>query len=130
MNRPRPSPTIDAIIALLEHHPDGLTKDEICRELGKAEGAIESSIRHERYTYGPVRLHIARWQRSTGKGGRPSAVYVAGPGVDAERPSFSSRKDKRARQAKYRARHKAVINARLRVRRGTTTANMFSQLIR
>lgn len=126
----RPAPTRDAILALLAHYTEGLTKDEISIELGIHEGAIESCIRYERQKTGSTVLRIDHYKPMRGKGGRPQAVYVIGPGEDASRPDLGTIKHERARKTRYRESHRALINARLRATRGgTDNSNPFSQLI-
>jgi hypothetical protein len=123
--------TRDAVLALLAHHPDGLTKDEIAAELGKHKRAVDSSIYYDRQKFGSTNIRIKTYAPMRGKGGRARAVYVLGPSPDAERPDLSGVKHRRERSARYREKHRARINARLRVLRGsTTTVNPFAQLIR
>lgn len=127
----RSAPTRDAILALLAHYADGLTKDEIAAELGKHQAAIEASIWHDRHKHGSDNIRIRTYQPVRGKGGRAQAVYVLGPGPDAERPDLSGIEHHRARNARYRERHRARINARLRVLRGSARpANPFEQLLK
>ena len=127
----RAAPTRDAIVALLAHYADGLTKDEIAAELGKHPAAIEASIWNDRDKHGAANIRIARYQPVRGRGGRAQAVYVLGPGPDAERPDLSGAEHNRARNARYRERHRARINARLRVLRGSPRpTNPFQQLMK
>lgn len=126
----RAAPTRDAIVALLAHYADGLTKFEIAAELGKHPAAIEASIWHDRHKHGSDNIRIKTYQPVRGKGGRAQAVYIQGPGPDAERPDLSGIEQHRARNARYRERHRARINARLRVLRGNPQpTNPFAQLI-
>jgi hypothetical protein len=127
----RAAPTRDAILELLRHYQDGLTKDEIAAELGKHPAAIEASIWHDRHKHGTENIRIAKYQPVRGRGGRAQAVYVLGPGPDAERPDLSGIEQHRARNARYRERHRARINARLRVLRGSPRpTNPFQQLMK
>lgn len=127
----RAAPTRDAIVQLLQHYADGLTKDEIAAELGMHPRAIESCLHYERQKNGSTNFRIAMFKPVRGKGGRPQAVYVIGPGEDARRPDLNTVNNKRERQARYRNSHRARINARLRVMRGRVKdSNPFAQLIR
>lgn len=126
----RAAPTRDAILALLAHYADGLTKDEIATELGKHPAAIEASIWHDRHKHGSANIRIKKYRPMRGKGGRAQAVYVLGPGPDAERPDLSDIKYHRQRNERYRNKNRALLNIRLRIRRGSTlAANPFAQLI-
>lgn len=122
--------TRDAILELLAHYPEGMTKGEIAVELGKHERAIESAIWHDRSKFGTANIRIKKYRPMRGKGGRASPVYVLGPGPDAERPDLSGIEHHRARNERYRKKNRALLNIRLRIRRGSTlAANPFAQLI-
>lgn len=127
----RTAPTRDAIVDLLAHHPEGLTKDEIAAELGKEPGAVATSLRYDREKHGTKNFRIRTYARMQGRGGRAQAVYVTGPGKDATRPDLSKPKYRLEQQARYREKYRAVINARLRVSRGHTVENnIFRQLMK
>lgn len=127
----RKAPTRDAIVQLLQHYADGLTKDEIASELDMHPRAVESCLNHERSKSGSATFRIDNYKPVRGRGGRPQAVYVIGPGPDAERPNLGTVVQERARKTRYRESHRALINARLRAMRGKVeVTNPWEQLLR
>lgn len=55
--------TRDAIVDLLQLHPDGLTKREIAEELERTLANITSTIRHDRDKNGSERFRIIGYRR-------------------------------------------------------------------
>jgi hypothetical protein len=127
----KPTPTLDAICALLDQFPEGLTFDEIGEELGMMTGAVQTSIRHH-IRKGGKRVRIMRYDppHTTGNW---SAVIGTSPGPNVRRPKAKTRKEL---GEKHRAKHRMRIRAYLRVWRakkkqtGTNTMNIFAGLMR
>jgi hypothetical protein len=121
--------TINAIIDVLST-VSPMTKDELSEYLGKKRNTVQASIYWERQQRGAEKLHIVEYRPMRGKGGKPQAVYAAGPGKDAEKPRLVDRQ--KAANKRYREANKEIIAARQRLRRSGKTAadNPFSQILR
>lgn len=117
--------TIAAILDLLAHHPDGMTKIEMARELGKEREALLSSINHDRSKR--KRICIIGWEPTRGTGGKDQPIYALGS-VDAQRPKKSTRKRRLESAARYRNRHRARLNTSAKVRR-STKSTAFGQMV-
>lgn len=109
-------------MALLEDHPDGMTYAEIADELDMKQKSVEGCLRHDRKQRGTANFRVIKYRPVRGKGGRFQPIIGLGPGEDAKRPRVANkRQNARARDARYRDKHRAVIRARTRVRRGSKT---------
>lgn len=122
--------TRDAILALLRDHPEGLTHPEIAHEMGKNQKTTEGCIRYDRERHGTANFRVLDYRPVRGKGGRFQPIIGLGPGEDAKRPRVANkRQNARARDARYREKHRAVIRARTRVRRGQPSLGPFAGLL-
>lgn len=120
-------PTLrDAIIELLRENPEGLTQLEIAEEMGRAIGAIQSTVRNERMRRGSENFRIAGYRRAEMQTGQSAPVFVLGPGPDAKRPPVPKDAVKKAKE-RYRERNRLLL--RLKDRAASGTANPFAQLL-
>lgn len=77
--------TAQKVIACLQ---DGgpATVATIATRLGLTNSVVDSAVRRMRAK--PGTLHVVRWVRQVGRGGREAAVFALGVGKDAPRPNF------------------------------------------
>lgn len=125
----RPSPTKDKILAFLCHYPEGLTLSEIVAETGLTMSNTRTIIRYDRSKHGTANFRILRYEPTRGRGGSLQPVYVNSPGPDARKPKFDPIQNRRRIQARYRGSRQAIINARIRVSRGTRSIHPFAAII-
>lgn len=88
------------------------TRKDLESLLGRETDSILGSIRQLRKK---KRIYITRYTRQDGVGGRCTPHYALGDGPDAPLPKQI---DHKTRNAAYRDRHRALLNARNMARRG------------
>lgn len=111
----KPSPSRDAITALLQAHGP-MTIQEIADALDWPHTRAHAAVQNARRLHPGRVFHVAGFRAPDGKGKYASA-YGAGPGADVARPRNQSKSRRRSAQKRYRAKHKALINARQRLKR-------------
>lgn len=124
---PSPPRTRNAILAAIREHGP-MTVAELVEVTGKTRHSIDAAIINMRER-GTEFLRVKGYQRQVGNGGIAASIYDLGPGKDAKRPDLSTIEAHRERQARYRDKNRAVINARTNARRGRPI-NPFLQLMR
>lgn len=124
----QPAWTREAIIELLQLHPDGLTIREIAEELQRNPVGISRTVRYDREKNGSDRFRIAGYRRVPLQTGPASPVFALGPGPDLPRPKPAPDAMKRA-QARYRERNRAILRLKGQAR-DNRPINPFLQLIR
>lgn len=125
---PHPPWTRDAIVDLLQLHPDGLTIREIAEELQRNPAGIIRTLRFDRDKNGSERFRIAGYRRAELQTGPASPVYALGPGPDLPRPK-PARNAIRESKARYRERNRALLRLKDQAR-DNRPINPFWQLIR
>jgi predicted transcriptional regulator len=99
-------PTFEAIVKLLEAQ-GRLTVAEIAELLGRHPRTIGRSIAEKKDR--KARVFVAEWERNVLTGGRPSAVWAAGKGVDA--PLIKSLSRSEISKSSYRNNKAKVLTA-------------------
>lgn len=113
MPRSYATPTQDAILDALSHC-ETMTRKELEVHLGVTMNVLSSALFTMR-RYKVKKVYIAYYTRQDGTAGRCIPHYAIGDKPDAVEPKQLTSKQ---RNAKYRERHQARINARNMARRG------------
>lgn len=121
-------PVRNAVIAVLKARGP-MTVREIAEELDWPVSRVHAVVANARRQH-PEKLFRAVSYRPKGK---DTSVYAAMPGKDAKRQPIDKEARARERFARYRQRHRAAINARLRAKRAAkrkqpTAINPWMQL--
>lgn len=97
---------------MTEHGP--LTTRELAKEMGYSDfRTCHHLIRKNRDA-----VHICEWLPKVGVPGLPEPVWKAGKGRDKPRPKPAG---KAACSQRWREKHRALVNAKQRAARGSTT---------
>lgn len=99
------------LAALIAYGP--MTAKDLVEQLKLTRRSVDSAIHYAKVRN--KRMHISNWRRPEHQGAL-APLYSFGPGVDAERPKPLTGKQI---NKKYRAKNRALINARVRVRRAS-----------
>jgi hypothetical protein len=109
-----------------------MTAKEIADMLCIEAGSVASLITSNRHSAPGVHFRIAEYRKAQGRWARREVVFEASTEPDATRPVVDELKERRKRQAEYRRRNAARINARDRARRsiarGGQAVNPWAQL--
>lgn len=125
-------PVRNAVIAVLKARGP-MTVREIAEELDWPVSRVHAVVANGRRLH-PEKLFRAVSYRPVKEGkGKDTSVYAAMPGKDAKRQPIDKEARARERLARYRQRHRAAINARLRAKRAAkrkqpTAINPWMQL--
>lgn len=125
-------PARNAVIAVLKEYGP-MTKNDIAEVLGWHPARVHSTLANARRLRPGKVFRVVRYQRSEDGKSKDQSVYAAGPGQDVPRPQIDAIERRKETQSRYRNRHKAAINARMRMRRAkqhghSIVPNMFAQL--
>lgn len=123
-------PTARNTIVAAIQQAGSMTAAEIAEYLEWPQRRVCGCITTARIDHGTWFFRVVGYKRQRGHGGREAAIFGLGPGKDAPRPVMDSPQENRKRQARYRERHRAVINMRNRARRSGTVPSPFDQLLR
>ena len=124
-------PIRNAVIAVLKEYGP-MTRNDIAGILGWEPGRVHNTITNARRLHPEKMFRVVRYQRVEGKS-KDQSVYAYAKGPDMPRPKVDKATRGRETRARYRRRHNATINARMRIRRAkqaghTMAPNMFAQL--
>ena len=79
--------------------------------------AVKSSIREAREKYGTKYFLIVGYAPYRGRGGPPAPIY--GPGSETDRDAVKPESSRKETRRRYHHKHKALINTKKRIKRGT-----------
>jgi len=109
-----------------------MTVEEIAEHLGWEGKKVSTTIGSTRWLLPEQVFRIVRYVQVIGRRSRDLAVYAAEPGVDAPKPPINAVKRRKQTEARYRDKHRAIINARNRAshaaKRGVVIVNPWIQL--
>ena len=124
-------PIRNAVIAILKEYGP-MTRNDIAGILGWPPERVHSTIANARRLRPGEIFRVVRYQRVEGKS-KDQSVYAYAKGPDAPRPNVNKAARRKETEARYRRRHSATINARLRLYRAKQAGraivpNLFAQL--
>lgn len=109
-----------------------MTATELAEYLGWKSEKVTSTISSTRWLLPEQVFRIVRYVPVTGRRSRDLAVYAAEAGADAPKPAVNAAKRRKQAEARYRHKHRAIINARNQAssaaKRGAPTVNPWAQL--
>lgn len=124
------APVRDALLAILRQSPDGMSYGELAEDAEMTYTKVVNAIAQSRKLHGPEHFYISGWRAQRGNAGSISPLWKAGPGKDYGRPKLSKRKEKLAKQKRYRDSHREQLRAKDIIRRGRAKPlNPFSGLL-
>lgn len=98
-----------------------MTIHEIAEEASLPLDAVKRAITSTRYLHPEKFFRVVAYRPVTGRYAKDLRVYAAEPGADAPQRTKPAQREK-ARQARYRDKHRALINARARARKAKEKA--------
>lgn len=109
-----------------------MTIEEIAEHLGWERIKASTTIGSTRWLLPKQVFRIVGYVQVTGRRCRDLAVYAAEAGADMPKPAVNAAKRRKQTEARYRQKHRAIINARNRAstasKRGAATINPWMQL--
>jgi hypothetical protein len=109
-----------------------MTATELAEYLGWESRKVTTTIGSTRWLLPEQVLRIVRYVPVTGRRGRDLAVYAAEAGADAPKPAVNAARRRKQTEARYRHKHRAIINARNQAsssaKRGAPAINPWAQL--
>lgn len=109
-----------------------MTVEEIAEHLGWKGKKVSTTIGSTRWLLPEQVFRIVRYVQVFGRRSRDVAVYAAEPGADAPKRPINVAKRRKQTEARYRDKHRAIINARNRAsyaaKRGEVVVNPWIQL--
>lgn len=109
-----------------------MTVDELAEHLGWERAKVTTTIGSTRWLLPQTVFRIVRYVQVIGRRSRDLAVYAAEAGDDAPKPPINTAKRRKQTEARYRKKHRALINARNQAssaaKRGTVAINPWAQL--
>lgn len=109
-----------------------MTATELAEYLGWESRKVTTTIGSTRWLQPGLVFRIVRYVPVTGRRSRDLAVYAAEAGPDAPKPTVNAAKRRKQTEARYRLKHRAIINARNQAssaaKRGPAAINPWAQL--
>ena len=125
-------PVRNAVIAALTQHGP-MTCHEIADVMDWPLARVQCALRNARRLHPEKVFRVIRYKPVTEGKGKDASVYAAQAGADVPRQADNIDERRQKAQARYRRRHKAVINSRTRRARALQSghavrANPWAQL--
>ncbi|MCT6719477.1 hypothetical protein [Acidovorax sp. K2F] len=124
---PKPPITRDAITAALKECGP-MTVPELVEHLDWPRNRVDACITTARENHPGKFFRIVRYRKQVGVQGREAAVYAAGPGPDAPRPTFDDA-HKREIKHRYYQGNRALWAAKRKSRTGRGAVNPWAGLV-
>lgn len=109
-----------------------MTVAELAEYLGWKSEKVTTTISSTRWLLPEQVFRIVGYVQVTGRRCRDLAVYAAEAGTDTPKPAVNATKRRKQAEARYREKHRAIINARNQAgnaaKRGTAAINPWAQL--
>ena len=109
-------PVRNAVIATIKEHGP-MTCADTAGLMGWTVERVHGAIASARRRCPGQIFRVVGYQRAADGKGKDASIYAAQPGDDVPRPAVNKKARRNATQANYRKRHKAIVNARLRMSR-------------
>jgi|GEM_PF-1926201 len=124
---PKPPITRDAITAALKECGP-MSVMELVEYLGWSRNRVDACITTARENHPGKFFRIVRYRKQVGIQGREAAVYAAGPGADAKRPTFGA-EHQLERKRRYYLSNRAQWAARRKARTRQGPASPWDGLV-